>query len=158
MKVLDFGAGIGHIDIQIREEMPSLSIDCVETDERSCAWLRKNGLRVIPRPEGPYDAEYMIEVLEHLDDPVWALREIRHSLRGRLFLSTPCGEYGYGTPEHIHFFTRKSLKRALFSAGFMEVKFMVVNAMYPHNPPWKAIARHVRAALFGHAHLVALAS
>lgn len=166
MKVLDFGAGGGHIPIQLREEMPSVSIDCAETDERSCAWLRENGLRVVSEPEGPYDAAYMVEVLEHLDDPVWTLRFIRHSLRGKLFLSTPAGEVRFGvrktkaydTPEHIHFFTPASLRLALVSAGFSEVRFMVVNAMYPERRPVVAALRYVRAALLGNPHLVVLAS
>jgi hypothetical protein len=167
MKVLDFGAGIGHIDIQLRAEMPSLAIDCVETNEDSCRWLRKHGLRVIPAPEGPYDAAFMIEVLEHLDDPIAVLKDVRQSLRGSMFLTTPCGQTrsgsrrvksAYEAPEHIHFFTEASLRRAFAQAGFKDVRFMIVNAMYPDNRAWKSAARNIRTWLVGYTHLIALAS
>lgn len=46
-------------------------------------------------PEGPFDAIFMFEVLEHVPDDVWALRELRRRLApdGILFLSTPVAGY-----------------------------------------------------------------
>ena len=81
--------------------------------------------------KGTYDAVIAWMVIEHLHDPVSALREIRRLLRpgGLLVFSVPnlaCWETwffrGYhfilNEPTHLHHFTPRSIKRLLALTGF----------------------------------------
>ena len=126
--------------------------------------------------ERDFDAILLIEVLEHMDSPVELLRALKSHLKpgGQLFLSTPCGELRWGsrrtnaydTPEHIHFFTEKSLVLALNLAGFTKICFRTVLAMYPYE--WDLLSRSrallrgmtrlVSDKVLGYSHLIVFAS
>ena len=81
----------------------------------------------------------MIEVIEHLPDPISSLKEIRNVLSpaGVLFLSTPLGNFfefltqAFDRQSHLHFFTPRSLDRALVSAGFQPLERCSPGIMYP---------------------------
>ena len=85
-------------------------------------------------PDAAFDAVTLWDVLEHLHDPLAALREVRRVLRpgGALFVRVPnaasyvarlCGGYwsGYDLPRHLTHFTPRTLARALRAAGFIEL-------------------------------------
>lgn len=91
----------------------------------------------------PYDVAVMLDVIEHLADPAAALRVLRDALvpGGHLLLTT--GDFGaplsrvmgrhwrlITPPEHLYFFTRKSLERLLERAGLEMVSF---------SHPWKLV-------------------
>lgn len=172
-RVLDYGAGTGHICSKMREILPTTSISCVEAHAASADRLESIGFNTF-RSEtsisGTFDFVLMVEVLEHLDDPVSTLRSLRRHMNAgaTLFLSTPCGETksgsrktnAYDTAEHLHFFTERSLAQSLSSAGFHAAKLETFNEMYPcHRGPRKIISyvkdvlRPLRAKSFGHFHL-----
>src|SRR5688572_17965017 len=74
-RVLDFGSGTGHILASLKEQMPELDITAIEMNESYHANLKSMGVRVIKDlraiPAGEtFDAILMIEVLEHLDNPL----------------------------------------------------------------------------------------
>ena len=68
----------------------------------------------IPEPDGSFDAIMCIEVLEHLEAPIEALREFRRLLRpgGVLVLTAPFASLTHFSPYHFysgfnrHFYTR----------------------------------------------------
>jgi SAM-dependent methyltransferase len=174
-RVLDFGAGSGHLARAVESAAPDVRVLCIEADAAAQRHLRALGLEVAGRLEDAregHDSAILVEVLEHLDDPVGVLRAIAVRLRpeGRLFFTTPCGETSrgsrrtnaYDTPEHIHFFTARSLAIALLQAGFAPPDLRVVNALYPRVPGLMAAAkgatkdllRPARARLRGFTHLV----
>ena len=172
MKILDFGSGVGHMPMAIREAHPTASITCVEADPATRTWLREHDLKTVASlDEAPRDSDCLMfmEVLEHLDDPVGMLRTLRTHLRpgGTMFLTTPCGEtrggkrdlQAYDTPEHVQFFTESSLRLTLSKAGFQHVDLRVVNEIYPKGEGLrypvsllKDLMRPVRARLFGFYH------
>jgi SAM-dependent methyltransferase len=155
-------------------------VTCIEPDPPAAARLRQLGLNVVESltdvPDESVDAILMVEVIEHLDDPMAVLAILRTKLRqdGRLFVTTPVGEtrrgstdtIAYDTAEHVHFFSERSLARALAESGFPRHRFLTVNAMYPPGVGLqerikvsvKRVARPIWSRLFGYRHLVVKAS
>jgi len=93
-----------------------------------------------------FGAITLIEVIEHMSDPVSTLRYVRHLLHqeGKLFLTTPCGQResgirntnAYDTPEHVQFFTQKSLELCAVRAGFRSIQLERISELYPYHN-WK---------------------
>jgi hypothetical protein len=85
----------------------------------------------------------MIEVIEHLEDPIDSMRQLRQFLSkdGQIFISTPVGKpheratNAYDTPSHLHFFTEKSLNLALRKAGLTEINYKFYPELYPLCEP-----------------------
>ena len=82
-------------------------------------------------PESSFGAATLWHVLEHLPDPLSALKEIRAALvpGGRLFVAVPDfgswqaerfreGWFGVDAPRHLTHFTRGTLRAMLEKAGF----------------------------------------
>jgi 2-polyprenyl-3-methyl-5-hydroxy-6-metoxy-1,4-benzoquinol methylase len=178
-KVLDFGSSVGHVVQSLATRRPDLEIQCIEASAPSRDYLASEGLQVAGSIEDVserFDAILMIEVIEHIPEPVAVLSALRRRLKpwGRIFITTPCGQlrsgsrktHAYDQPEHIHFFTERSLQTACRRAGMMQIDFEFVAAMYPL--PLGAIgklaakARHsasrLRSGLEGHRHLVGFTS
>jgi SAM-dependent methyltransferase len=177
-KVLDVGAGVGHIAEAIRDLLDVGDITCIEPDSESRERLTKNKFDVaesLGDCQDYFDAVLLIEVIEHVDSPVKLLMEIRRHMlpEGKLFVTTPCGETrkgnrktnAYDTPEHVHFFTENSLVWALQCGGFKKINFLTVPQLYPRDtnpratliPRLKDITRSIRNRLLGYTHLVAFA-
>jgi len=173
--VLDFGSGSGHVALAVRERVGSVT--CVEADDGAQRWLRSNGLDLRPSLadcDRRYDAALLVEVIEHLDDPIAFLAALRGHLApgGKVFLSTPCGQTrlgdrrtnAYDTPEHVQFFTERSLARAARTAGFSGIRLLYLPELYPVPAgaagALAALLRHrvvmpVVNAVRGYSHLVA---
>ena len=174
-RILDFGAGSGHLLRSLAGIMPKVQISCVEADPTASAFLRSQGFTVHDNLSaakvGGYDAIVLIELLEHLSDPVGFLKEIKTYLApgGRIFMSTPIGEtrsgnrnlQTYDTPEHVQFWTEGSFALCCQMAG---LSFAPCHAgvMYPRKNRLEAIARDfaqtVRDAVQGKRHLVGFLS
>ncbi len=110
----------------------------VEFSDLAASRAREKGLPCITSsiedctlPEASFDVIIMSMVLEHLSDPLAALKKINRWLKpgGRLLLSVPNDaglearlfkEYGYSldVPRHLTHFTPDTLSRMLATAGF----------------------------------------
>jgi ubiquinone/menaquinone biosynthesis C-methylase UbiE len=99
-EVCDLGCGIGNLMIDIALAYPSARITGVEISERQYASAVENieehdGIRVVNRdlfdnglPDNHFDITYCRYVLEHLSDPVGAVREMsRVTKPGGLIIS-----------------------------------------------------------------------
>jgi cyclopropane fatty-acyl-phospholipid synthase-like methyltransferase len=177
-RVLDFGAGSGHVAAAAQRQVVEGEVVCVEADADTASQLRARGLKAVQALEearGPFDAILAIEVIEHVVDAKGTLSTLAGLLRpgGVLFITTPCGEtrrgkrsgtVAYDVPAHVHFFTEPSLELALRLAGFERTGLRVINAMYPRDSglravsSWaKALARPIRAFVLGPNHLTGMA-
>lgn len=178
-RILDFGSGAGQLARSIRRTFPKAEVCCIEAADLSRKALIASGLQAWASVEEAtrrdFDLILMVEVLEHVDDPIGTLSSLRERLRthGKLFVTTPCGETrsgsratnAYDTPEHIHFFTERSLQIAIKEAGFGPFQFRVLKEMYPRPSGLRRVAwglknmlRPIRAKLQGHHHLVGFTS
>jgi SAM-dependent methyltransferase len=177
-RVLDIGAGVGHIASELKRQAPGVDITCVEAAPMSVAHLRACGFEVIEnlssitsKPNGSFDFVFMIELIEHVPDPVRLLADCRAvmSPKGRILVTTPGGELrnkdhkipAYDVPEHIQFFTVKSLRLAAKKAGFAGLRLTEMHAYHAGSTvaplKWmKDCARSLRNMIQGKHHIIAV--
>lgn len=142
---LDFGAGNAHISRTFKDKLKDkVKIYCVEANELCNNLYMKYGLiRLNSSDEAKekIDLIYLIEVVEHLENPIEVLKSLKELLSddGMIFISTPAGSKyecltnAFETPSHIHFFTPKSLNLALAKAGLLKIKYHFYEEMYPKS-------------------------
>jgi SAM-dependent methyltransferase len=124
--VLDFGAGIGTLSQSVREL--GLTPICLEPDARQRAELERRGFQTASALADVGDASldfiYSSNVLEHIEDDVATLVDLRRKLRpgGRLFLYVPAFQSLYSSMDravgHHRRYERGSLGQKLRDAGF----------------------------------------
>ncbi len=145
-KLLDFGSGSGHILKSLKNRYREITITSIEDSKPFQDHLLKYGFNIadsIDNVEGKFDSILLIEVIEHVPDPLELLRKVKSKLNsdGKIFLTTPCGELRNGSREtnaydeetHIHFFTEKSLKLACNLAGLKPIVLEDIEAMNPEQ-------------------------
>ncbi|MDB4916476.1 MAG: Methyltransferase type 11 [Gemmatimonadetes bacterium] len=122
-RVLDVGAGAGpyrkllaHCDYKAHDfgQEPATVGHYTPLDYES-------DILAIPAPDGSFDAILCTEVLEHVPDPVGAVREMARLLApgGRLLLSAPLGSLLHQEPYHFYGgFTPYWYRKFLEEAGF----------------------------------------
>jgi len=141
-RLLDVGCATGDFIAQMRDdagwEVYGLEIDPAAAQyarERLGLQVREGTLAASGFPDAYFDAVTMWNVLEHLYDPMAALREVARILKpaGLLSVTTPLldtvgarmfGRYwiGYELPRHLSVFTAATLARLLREAGFTVIE------------------------------------
>jgi SAM-dependent methyltransferase len=124
--VLDFGAGIGTLSRTVREL--GLTPICLEPDASQRGELERLGFRTAASlddiGDGSLDYIYSSNVLEHIEDDVAALIDLRRKLRpnGRLLLYIPAFQSLYSAMDravgHFRRYDRAMLGVKLRAAGF----------------------------------------
>jgi SAM-dependent methyltransferase len=134
-RLLDIGAGIGILV----EEASKLGFEAegIEPSRWLCERAQNSGHRVycgvFPHPQaiGPYDVVTLVDVIEHVPDPLGLLRQIRAALRpnGILLIVTPDvrsiaarvmgWRWWHFRVAHIGYFDRNTLSVAARAAGFV---------------------------------------
>jgi 2-polyprenyl-3-methyl-5-hydroxy-6-metoxy-1,4-benzoquinol methylase len=135
-KILDFGCGRG--DFLLSAKKNNWEIYGYETSEQAIFLLSKLGINVLQDTDivsddcaNSFDVIVSMEVLEHTIQPVHIIKNIFKLLRpgGILYITVPNfnsigrlrmkGNYPIICyPEHISFFTKKSIRVALKRTGF----------------------------------------
>jgi SAM-dependent methyltransferase len=146
-KLLDFGSGTGHLLRSLKNRFASLDITGIEFNQKYHSNLKQIGVNVadqIESIEEQFDVITFIEVIEHLEDPLYILRQLKKRLKpgGKLFVTTPAGDCrkpladkniltAYESPFHVQFFTENSLEKSLKGTGFRNIKYKYIDAFYP---------------------------
>jgi len=145
-RLLDIGAGTGGFLLAIRELMPEISLNAIESSIEAVKSIKKR-MPFVDISEkslestdiknsSKYEIITMLQCLEHVYDPLDYLK-IAHSLLdddGYLLVTVP-NRHTYkaffqkykeplcfGNPTHLQFFSQSSMKAALYKSGFSTVK------------------------------------
>lgn len=138
-RLLDVGAGSGAFLRAMRMLLPRWSITGIEPNAYAAAAARRSGVHVIqatlettPLDGTTWNAITLWNVLEHLPDPLAALRRMHQFLHpgGFIYITVPlcdswdarlCGAYwcGWELPRHFYAFDRASLWKLINAAGLM---------------------------------------
>ena len=127
-RILDLGCGTGTMLAHLRRFGEAEGVDA---DERAVGFCHARGedrvqlleSETLPFPDDSFDLLTALDVLEHIEDDRWALREVARVLRpGGIFLATvPAYRWMWGAQDEIsHHFRRYSageLKRKIPEAG-----------------------------------------
>jgi SAM-dependent methyltransferase len=144
-RVLDLGCGAGRFVAALRDAgADAVGVELAEAAlERAKRNVPGADLRLVapdgslPLGHGTVDVVWCSEVLEHVPDTIAFLTEVRRVLRpgGRLLVTVPdhgrlkrtliaLGHHdAHYDPlgQHVRFYTRRSLTRALHATGFQDV-------------------------------------
>ena len=126
LRLLDFGAGTGTHAFDLRGR--GYSVSCAEIDDRLRTSLLDAGFDARPTPAAfaghGFDLVYTMNVLEHIDDDLDALRELHGVLApgGRLVVYVPALEVLYSSMDrkvgHVRRYRRRPLEELVRGAGF----------------------------------------
>ena len=125
-RVIDFGAGSGTFAIPCAAA--GFDLTAVEPDEHLRSLLSAARIAAVADvaalPDESFQYAYTLNVLEHIEDDVGALRVLRAKLvpRGRLFVYVPAFPVLYTSMDarvrHVRRYTRTTLRNSLVAAGF----------------------------------------
>lgn len=158
-RVLDVGCGTG-FNFGMLSEFGA--VEGVEPSEEGMAYCRSRGLtgvvqaeaHALPYPDATFDLVTALDVIEHLDDDVAALREFQRVLKpgGHLLLYVPALPVLFGRHDRIVHHRRRymlgGLQRVVAAGGFQLLHASYVNllvlplvvlarlalALVPHRP------------------------
>ena len=143
-RFIDFGCNIGTaVEAAHRLGFEAYGVDI---DEESVGIARKQDpsgryhagpVESLPEDWKDFDFAFMIEVIEHLPDPHAYFEAMRGRLKpgALLYLTTPdAGHWRVPRdftawkevfpPQHLHYFTRKAMRRFLTDHGFEVIRFI----------------------------------
>ncbi len=125
-EILEFGAGIGTLAV-LWELKTAKKPDCLEIDETQCETLRQRGLTAYSNLNDltkSYHGIYTSNVLEHIEDDVGALNQLKKFLKdeGVLAIYVPAFQCLYSGSDkalgHYRRYGKKELLEKLTSANY----------------------------------------
>lgn len=136
-RTLDFGAGGGQFACPLAER--GADVLALEPDRHLREHIRSRGVASVGNPaevaDRSIDYVYTLNVLEHIEDDVAALRQLRAKLKndGVLLIYVPAFPVLYTAMDakvgHIRRYTRTSLVKAVSAAGFAIEKVAYVDCL-----------------------------
>jgi ubiquinone/menaquinone biosynthesis C-methylase UbiE len=131
-RLLDIGTGRGAFLWPLLEAFPALEVTAVDVDERRVRDLEtvarggerrlsavQADARRLPFADRSFDVVCALEVLEHLDDPAPAAREVLRTCERFAIVSAPSHEDD--NAEHVQLFTKSTMESLLRNAGAASV-------------------------------------
>jgi len=139
-RILDAGCGSGRNMIELA---PYGSVTGVELSETSVALARERdagevvagSVLEMPFADDSFDLAVSLDVIEHLEDDLTALRELRRTVApgGSLLVTVPAYQWlwsGHDEINHHHRrYTRRSLQRVAEQAGWHQTRTTYFNSL-----------------------------
>lgn len=126
-KLLDIGCSVGNLLVQNPKHSVGIDIDNDQLKickKRGLNCMNHNIERGLPFPGKHFDAVNCRHIIEHVENPMFLLREIHRVLKpkGKLVMLTPdikvVKEHFWDEHTHKRPFTIESLERSAYDAGF----------------------------------------
>lgn len=139
-RVLDAGCGSGRNMIELSDLGTVTGIELSETSvalarQRDAGEIVAGSVLEMPFPDDSFDLAVSLDVIEHLDDDLAALRELRRTVApgGALLVTVPAYQWlwsGHDEINHHHRrYTRRSLQRVASQAGWNQVHTTYFNSL-----------------------------
>jgi SAM-dependent methyltransferase len=139
-RILDAGCGSGRNMVELARYG---SVTGIELSETSVALARERGAGEVvagsvlemPFPDQSFDLVVSLDVIEHLEDDLSALRELRRTVApgGSLLVTVPAYQWlwsGHDEINHHHRrYTRRSLQRVAEQAGWQQARTTYFNSL-----------------------------
>jgi len=132
-RILDAGCGSGRNMVELSRYGRVTGIELSETSvalarQRNAGEVISGSLLEMPFAQDSFDLAVTLDVIEHLEDDLAALRELRRTVApgGALLVTVPAYQWLWSGHDEInhHFrrYTRNSLMRAGEEAGWQQVR------------------------------------
>ena len=139
-RVLDAGCGSGRNMLELSSLGTVTGIELSETSvalarERDAGEIVSGSVLEMPFPDDSFDLAVSLDVIEHLEDDLAALRELRRAVApgGTLLVTVPAYQWlwsGHDEINHHHRrYTRRSLQRVAERAGWTQVRTTYFNSL-----------------------------
>jgi SAM-dependent methyltransferase len=139
-RILDAGCGSGRNMVELARHG---EVTGVELSETSVALARERGVGEViagsvlemPLADSSFDLAVTLDVIEHLEDDLGALRELRRTVApgGALLVTVPAYQWlwsGHDEINHHHRrYTRASLQKVAEQAGWRQVRTTYFNSL-----------------------------
>ena len=140
-RILEIGCGTGH-NLAMLQQFGE--VDAIEIDPAAAAIASKRldkpvsnaPLPTLPGIErGAYDMIAVLDVVEHIDDDVAALRAMKDCLKpgGKILIAVPAHQWMWSAHDvvnhHHRRYSKASLKKAIEAAGLETRKFGYFNSL-----------------------------
>lgn len=123
LEILDVGCGTG---LMLQELRPLGNATGIDISDEALQFCRKRGLDNVRNADVldlPFDADRFdfvtaMDIVEHIDDDVSALRQCRRVLKpgGRLFIFTPAHQWLWSLQDEVSHHKRRYIARTLSNA------------------------------------------
>lgn len=141
-KIIDIGCGSGCILNLFQNEYGNDGVYGIEPDSRYRKQLQVAGFKVFSSidefNDGPVDLSLLLNVIEHVDDPVNLLKQAASVSRGKVLICTPECDFKmldskqgirkeFYRTQHTWYFNEYSLKKCIKHAGLDYISTVRLN-------------------------------
>lgn len=139
-RILDAGCGSGRNMVELARHGTVTGVELSETSvtlarERHTGEVIAGSVLEMPFPEDSFDFAVSLDVIEHLEDDLTALKELRRTIApgGSLLVTVPAYQWlwsGHDEINHHHRrYTRRSLQRVAEAAGWRQARTTYFNSL-----------------------------
>jgi SAM-dependent methyltransferase len=139
-RILDAGCGSGRNMIELARHGTVTGVELsapsvLKARERGCGEVIEGSVLEMPFADDSFDLAVSLDVIEHLEDDLAALRELRRTVSpgGALLVTVPAYQWlwsGHDEINHHHRrYTRRSLQRVAEQAGWTQARTTYFNSL-----------------------------
>jgi SAM-dependent methyltransferase len=139
-RILDAGCGSGRFMVELARRGTVTGVELSDTSvqlarRRAIGEVVAGSVTEMPFADDSFDLTVSLDVIEHLEDDVAALREFRRTVApgGALLITVPAYQWlwsGHDEVNHHHRrYTRRSLQRVAEQAGWKQVRTTYFNSL-----------------------------